>query len=307
VKKNGEVIDVLFSAAAERDSEGAIIRSLTIVSDVTEHNRLAAALQQEHERTQVTLESIGDAVISTDAEGKVEYLNPVAEEMTGWPLEDARGRRLGEVFRIINETTRNPAEDPVSHCIAEGRVVGLASHTALISRDGREFSIEDSAAPIRDRSGEIIGSVLVFHDVSAQRRLQTEITHQARHDALTGLANRSEFEIQLRQAISEASDSEIQHALCYLDLDQFKLVNDTCGHAAGDELLRQLTAVLKRKIRHNDLLARLGGDEFGVLLRNCTVAQALFLGRKALPGGREHRPGAGRGGRCGCRKRAARR
>lgn len=234
-------------------------------------------LAQAKERAQVTLESIGDAVITTDANGRVDYLNPVAEILTGWSVESAQGVPLPEVFRIINEYSREPATDPVARCLAEGCIVGLANHTVLINRHGQEFAIEDSAAPIRDTNNQVLGAVLVFHDVSEQRRLQKAISHQAQHDALTGLFNRYEFEHRLQQTIEMAQVQNSEHALCYLDLDQFKLVNDTCGHAAGDALLQQLSALFESKIRQCDTLARLGGDEFGVLLEHCALTNAKSI------------------------------
>jgi diguanylate cyclase (GGDEF)-like protein/PAS domain S-box-containing protein len=281
-KKNGEVIDTLLSITSDLDKQGQISRLWAVIVDVTERNRLASALEAEQEKIQVTLHCIGDAVISTDNNGVVNYLNPVAEQLTGWTLIEAQGAAISDVFNIIRENTREPALNPVFRCIQEGVVLGLANHTLLIRRDGQEFAIEDSAAPIRKASGEIIGAVLVFHDVTAQRQLQGEIVFQARHDELTGLVNRSEFDAQLRQLLIDVKAFQNEHALCYLDLDQFKLVNDTCGHAAGDELLRQLSVLLHHKVRKNDTLARLGGDEFGLLLRDCSLDDAqriatLFL------------------------------
>ena len=224
---------------------------------------------QEKERAQVTLQSIGDAVITTDPNGNIEYLNPVAEELTGWRNAEAQGVPLLRVFDIINETTGVAQENPVDKVLAEGRVVPLANHTALQRRDGTLIPIEDSGAPIRDRAGRIIGVVLVFHDVSSARELKQRLTHQAMHDALTNLVNRREFERRMEQALYTANSEGLQHALCYFDLDQFKIVNDTCGHMAGDELLRQLSTVLEADVRQTDTLARLGGDEFGLLLMNC--------------------------------------
>jgi diguanylate cyclase (GGDEF)-like protein len=179
------------------------------------------------------------------------------------------------VFNIVNEFTRDPVESPVDKVMRLGAVVGLGNHTVLIARNGQEYSIEDSAAPIRDRDGHILGVVLVFHDVSEKRKLTHQLSHQARHDALTGLINRSEFERRLKELLDSAASQNRQHALLYLDLDQFKVVNDTCGHSAGDELLRQLTAHIQGKTRDSDTFARLGGDEFGILLENCPLDQAL--------------------------------
>nr|MDJ0708351.1 EAL domain-containing protein [Leptolyngbyaceae cyanobacterium MO_188.B28] len=236
-------------------------------------------LFEEKELAQVTLHSIGDAVITTDAAGRVQYCNPVAERLTGWEAEEAKGRPLHEVFRIINETTRDPTENPVSRVLREGCIIGLANHTLLITRDGTERSIDDSAAPIRNRDGHVIGAVLVFHDVTEARMLARQLTWQASHDPLTGLVNRRQFEQELLEALRGAKFNNQQHVLCYLDLDQFKVVNDTSGHMAGDELLRQVALVLKARIRGADILARLGGDEFAILLKQCPLEQAEAIAK----------------------------
>ncbi|MDP2794602.1 MAG: diguanylate cyclase, partial [Sulfurisoma sp.] len=250
--------------------------------DREQRSRFEEALFAEKERALVTLHSIGDAVITTDIKGLVEFLNPVAEELTGWSTEEARGTPLTQVFHIINENTRATVENPVEKTLRNNGIVGLANHTVLIRRDGREFSIEDSAAPIRDRDGIIIGVVLVFHDNTQSHAMAREISYQASHDALTGLVNRREFEHRLSSLISNAMAERQQHALLYLDLDQFKIVNDTCGHAAGDELLRQITLVLQARVRENDMLARLGGDEFGVLLEKCPLSRAQSLAEELI-------------------------
>jgi diguanylate cyclase (GGDEF)-like protein/PAS domain S-box-containing protein len=198
----------------------------------------------------------------------------VAETLTGWTLAEAQGQPLAEVFNIVNEETRQPASDPVKRCLAEGRITGLANHTLLLSRAGREYAIQDSAAPIRGPRDELFGAVLVFRDITESRLLSQTISYQAAHDDLTGLLNRREFERRLQRVLHTARFEQTEHALCYLDLDQFKLINDTCGHVAGDELLRQVSSLLKDQIRKRDTLARLGGDEFGVLMEHCSVQQA---------------------------------
>ena len=228
---------------------------------------------QEKERAEVTLKSIGDGVITTDAEGVVQYLNPVAAALTGWTVDEARGQPLATVFHIVDEN-HNPAPDPVARCLEEECITGLANHTILIGRDGKEFSIQDSVAPIRHRDGRILGAVLVFRDVTEARRIGLQMAHQATHDALTGLVNREEFEHRLERVLETTRIQEADHALCYLDLDRFKVVNDTCGHAAGDELLRQVGHLLQQHVRKRDTLARLGGDEFGLLMEHCSLQQA---------------------------------
>ena len=245
------------------------------------HNmRLIASLEAEKERAEVTLHSIGDAVITTDAEGRVDYLNPVAERLTGWTTIEAQGETVETVFQVINEITRERVSDPVGRCLAEGKVVGIPTQSALVRRDGREFSIDDSAAPIRERDGAVVGAVLVFHDVSRARRMARELSWQARHDRLTGLANRTHFEEALRLAVDDARENDHEHVVLYLDLDQFKVVNDTCGHVAGDELVRQLALRLRGRVRELDTLARFGGDEFGVLLVGCHLDQGRRIADK---------------------------
>ncbi|MBI5461377.1 MAG: EAL domain-containing protein [Gammaproteobacteria bacterium] len=242
-----------------------------------QRRRAEEALFEAKERAEVTLHSIGDAVITTDSQGLVEYLNPVAEQLTGWSTAHARKRPLEDVFCIFNEVTRVPVQSPVARVLREGCIVGLANHTVLIARDGREIAIEDSAAPIRNRAGVIMGVILVFHDVSTARELAHQLSWQATHDALTGLVNRREFEKRLTQMLDSAHRDNCQHALLYLDLDQFKVVNDTCGHVAGDELLRQLSRLKQGHLRTGDTLARLGGDEFGILLENCPLDRAMQI------------------------------
>jgi diguanylate cyclase (GGDEF)-like protein/PAS domain S-box-containing protein len=220
----------------------------------------------------VTLASIGDAVITTDAAACVTFLNAVAEHLTGWNDMQAKGQPLSEVFRLVDEKTHEPVEDPVGRYL-HGNGSAPEEHGLLICRDQSEISVDISLAPIRDNDNKTIGTVLVFRDVSAQRRLAHELSHQATHDTLTGLVNRAEFERRLTHLLASASPHS-PHALLYLDLDQFKVVNDTCGHIAGDDLLRQISALLRTKLRARDTLARLGGDEFGVLLDHCAISEA---------------------------------
>jgi diguanylate cyclase (GGDEF)-like protein/PAS domain S-box-containing protein len=257
------------------DARGRPVAIVGVGRDISHRKAMEEALRQERERAQVTLRSIGDAVVTTDAQGRVEFLNPVAERLTGWPHAQAKGRPLSHVYRIVNEQTGEPAEDPVSRALRGGRLAAQVSHTLLIGRDGGESAIEDSAAPIRDEAGRMLGVVLVFKDVSEQRRLNQQMLHQATHDSLTGLVNRVEFEQRLDHAIGAFHSHGTPYALCYLDLDQFKVVNDTAGHSAGDEMLRQIAALLKTRTRSRDTLARLGGDEFSLLLENCPLGNAI--------------------------------
>lgn len=240
-----------------------------------------ASLFAEKERAQVTLASIGDAVITADIQGRIEFLNSVAEQLTGWATEEAAGMPLSDVFHIINETNRQPVANPVEIVLKQGRAVGLANHTILVRRDGTELNIDDSAAPIRDRSGDIIGVVLVFHDVTQAHEMARQMSWAATHDALTGLVNRAEFERRLAQLAGNGRSGK-SHALLYIDLDQFKVVNDTCGHAAGDQMLCQIATLMQLHMRETDTLARLGGDEFGILLESCPLEHASRIAGNVL-------------------------
>jgi diguanylate cyclase len=268
------------TARVTRAADGTPLRMTGVNWDVTEARQLHKEAQQQRELLAVTLQSIGDAVITTNANGDVDWMNPVAERMTGWTVAEAKGRALAQVFHIVNEETRLPTENPVATCLAQGKVVGLANHTLLLSRDGLEHGIEDSAAPIRNAQGEVLGVVLVFHDVTEQRRLSGEMSYRATHDDLTGLLNRAEFETRLRRVLKQSHEDRSTHALLYIDLDQFKLVNDACGHSAGDQLLQQVSKLLADTLRSRDTLARLGGDEFAAILEHCTDQQALAVAQK---------------------------
>jgi diguanylate cyclase (GGDEF)-like protein/PAS domain S-box-containing protein len=260
-----------------RNSVGRAVRMAGAITDVTDRRLAAAELFEEKERAQVTLASIADGVITTDTEGWVQYLNPVAETLTGWVTASARGLPLQAIFRMIDETNRTPAPSPIEMVLRERRNVEMAATVLLLRTDGTEIPIVQSAAPIRARSGEIMGVVLVLHDVSNERQYAAKLSYQASHDSLTGLINRAEFEQRLSLALKSAAQLGRHHAVMYLDLDQFKVVNDTCGHAAGDQLMRQVSTLLLRRLREGDTLARLGGDEFGVLLENCSPDNALRI------------------------------
>ncbi len=249
------------------------------------------ALAHEKDRAQVTLASIGDGVIRTDAAGVVDYLNPVAERLTGWNAVEACGQPVDRVFRVIDEGSGKPLPNAVERCLAESRVIEHAGYSMLVRRDSHEFAIRDSVAPIQDRQGRTTGSVLVFKDVTQLRGMEREMIYLARHDPLTGLINRREFEKRLQHCLDTAYEDGREHALFYLDLDEFKVVNDTCGHLAGDELLKQLTILLRSHMRKTDTLARLGGDEFGVLLEDASLDVARELGERLRAAVRQYRFG----------------
>ena len=236
------------------------------VRNAIERKAAADALYLERERAEVTLNSIGDAVLCTDISGKVTYLNLVAETMTGWCREEATGKPLAEVFRIIDGATRKTTRDPMEMAVEQNRTVGLTVNCVLVRRDGFESSIEDSAAPIHDRAGRVIGAVIVFHDVSAARAMSIQMTHSAQHDLLTGLPNGLLLNDRITQSIAVARRQKKHLAVIFLDLDRLKYINDSLGHAIGDELLLSVSKRLLASVRSSDTVSRQGGDEFVILL-----------------------------------------
>ena len=271
VRLDGSVDWLRWELRPWHDIDGNVGGLLMFSEVITERKLLEQKLFAEKELAQVTLKSIGDAVITTDALGKVQYVNPVAERLTGWSTAEATGRPSVEILQTIDRFTRKPVVNPVDLVLQENRIYEFDNDTLLISRDGTEYAVENSAAPIHDSQGQLIGVVIVFHDVTQSRNLAQELSWQATHDSLTGLYNRRKFEEEVNLAITDSQNNHTCHALCYLDLDRFKIVNDTCGHVAGDELLKQITKLLKQRIRGSDVFARLGGDEFGLLLNQCST------------------------------------
>jgi len=240
--------------------------------DISASKKAEEVLYQEKNRLQVTLESIGDAVITTDNDGKVTYVNPVAETMTGWTSERALNRDLSVVLSLIGEDNRREVKLPLNTWISEGTRGQLNDAVILLSHKvKREYTIELTGSPIRDSQGHGIGYIIVFRNMTKLRALTKQLTHQATHDALTGLINRKEFDQRVSAALHSAKTEKKTHVLCFVDLDKFKIVNDTCGHHAGDLLLQQVTQMLQSKLRSADTLARLGGDEFGVLIVGCNI------------------------------------
>jgi diguanylate cyclase (GGDEF)-like protein/PAS domain S-box-containing protein len=231
-----------------------------------ERKAVEDALYVEKERALVTLNSIGDAVLCTNIFGNITYLNLVAETMTGWNRKEATGRPLAEVFQIIDGTTRKRARDPMEMAVEQNRTVGLTVNCVLIRRDGFESPIEDSAAPIHDRAGRVIGAVIVFHDVSAARAMSFQMTYSAQHDLVTNLPNRLLLNDRISQSIALARRQRRSIAVIFLDLDRFKYINDSLGHATGDKVLQSVSKRLLAGVRGSDTVSRQGGDEFVILL-----------------------------------------
>ncbi len=259
---------------------GAIIGIIISAIMVRRIARTETHLRFEKRLAEVTLHSVGEAVITTDVRGNISYINPVAEAMTGWPLVKARHRPLLDVWTIYQDDRQIPLENPILTAIREDSIICSAQNVNLESTDGMVYAVEHTAAPIRDDSGQVHGGILIFRDVTEVRTLASQLSYQASHDVLTGLVNRREFEIRLQQALDNARIEHCTYVLCYLDLDQFKVINDTCGHAAGDELLKQVSYELKSVLRDSDTLSRLGGDEFGILLEGCNLEKAQQIAEK---------------------------
>src|ERR1035441_5630555 len=252
------------------------------VAALANNKGLEQALFVENERAQVTLNSIADAVTCTDAFGNINFLNLVAQKMCGWTSEEATGRSLSEVFRIIDSATRQPVRDPLRMAVKQDKPVGLYVDRVLVRRDGVEYPIESSGAPIRDRAGRIVGMVIVFHDVSAARAMSALMTHSAQHDVVTGLPNRVLLNDRITQAIALARRNENPLAVIFLDLDRFKNINDSLGHATGDNLLQSVSRRLLASVRKSDTVSRQGGDEFVILLSETTNPEDAATSAKKI-------------------------
>ena len=237
-----------------------------------------------------TLDSIGEGVITTDLEGRIDYANGAAELMLGCRLDLAEGNRLSDLVGLVDEADRKPLGDPIQRCLSEGTRIDLGRRTLMLSKtSGEEHSIELSAAPIRAGRGDVLGAVVLLHDVSEIRGLARQMSYQASHDPLTGLVNRREFERRLDEIIAGARAGGSTHVLCYLDLDRFKAVNDTCGHMAGDNMLREVASLIRDKVRDSDIVARIGGDEFGMLLSGCPLDKARQISDDVVAAIRDYR------------------
>ncbi|WP_119269643.1 PAS domain S-box protein [Taklimakanibacter deserti] len=274
VRPDGEVRHIHSIARIFKDAEGRATRVVGANWDITEQKRLNEKVFEEKERLGITLASIADAVICTDGEARITFMNPVAEKLTGWSSAEAAGQALPAVFHIIDETTGDRAADPVMQCLKSAECCQKDGGVFLVSRTGGVSDIQMSAAPVRISAQASIGSVLVFRDITEAHARQKKIAHSALHDALTGLPNRSAFLAQLNDAIGQARQEQRSHALCFVDLDHFKQVNDRAGHAAGDALLQETAKIIALSCSKKDVPARLGGDEFALLIRDCKPGEA---------------------------------
>ncbi|MGJ7542310.1 EAL domain-containing protein [Variovorax sp. LT1R16] len=244
--------------------------------------RVTRDLFDQKQRAEVTLRSIGDGVITTDAQTRVEFMNPVAQTLCGWTFDEARYKPLAEILQLFDAASGAPVVDPLGQALAENRIVVAQGDLTLVRRDGSSLSIDNNAAPICDSEGEVTGGVLTLRDVSVARGIAQQRSWEASHDTLTGLVNRREFESLLAASLASTRADGLEHVVCYMDLDQFKVVNDTCGHAAGDDLLKEVGQLLRSQLRKFDTLARLGGDEFGLLLWECSLENAQIIAADLL-------------------------
>ena len=263
---------------------------LSIARDISYRKNIESSLGRGKQQAQITLESIGEGVITADADGVIDYLNSAAEKLTGVQRDNAIGKRMPDVAKLIDEGDRRDLGDPIQRCLTDRRRVNMGRRAMLLSQaGGKELSIELTASPIKGPGDEIAGAVVIMHDVSEIRGLTKRMSYQATHDALTGLNNRREFERRLEEVLQSAREQNVCHVLCFLDLDRFKPVNDTCGHIAGDSLLRSVAALIREKVRESDAVARLGGDEFGVLLLGCPLEKARQIADDICAAVRDHR------------------
>jgi len=251
--------------------------------------RVTDALSEQKQLAEITLRSIGDAVISTDAAALVRFMNPVAEDLSSWTLSEAKGRPIEDILHLIDATNGNLVDPSLRQALAEKRIVSGQHEIDLVKRDGSKIGIENNVAPIFTPQGSISGGVITFRDVSSARASSLQRSWEATHDALTGLVNRRELERLIKLSVASAQNEGRVHALCYMDLDQFKVINDTCGHAAGDELLKNIAELMQSNIRKADTLARLGGDEFVLLLDSCSLERARLISADLLAGVGEFR------------------
>ncbi|WP_105101650.1 EAL domain-containing protein [Microbulbifer pacificus] len=253
----------------ESGDGGEPLRLIGVLRDITENKNMERSLEEEKEHLQVTLNAIADAVIATDPLQRITFMNPVAEQLTGWSLGEVKGKAVGAVLQIANGREGGPVSCPVSECLSSVKPVFSAEGTVLHNRRGNSYDVKCSASPLRTGGGQLLGAVLVFQDVTETRELIRQLRYKASHDDLTHLPNRESFKRDLLDAVASVRNNETVHVLAYIDLDRFKVINDSAGHQAGDALLRNVSRFLQGELRDSDSVARLGGDEFGILLRDC--------------------------------------
>jgi diguanylate cyclase (GGDEF)-like protein/PAS domain S-box-containing protein len=262
----------LSSTVVDTAGEPALLLSaLEMLPEAITTSTMAAA----QPRAVATLDAMGESVVTVDADGRIDYVNQAAENLLGQRFEQVAGRTFADVASLVDETDRRSLGDPIRMALTAGGRVTMGRRAVLVPANGAaERFVELTVTPLKTAKGETTGLVLVLHDTSELRGLTRQMTYQASHDALTGLVNRREFERRLQEAMDSAANGDAAHALCYLDLDRFKVVNDTCGHTAGDNMLREVAAIIKEAVRDSDTVGRIGGDEFALLLVGCPLEKA---------------------------------
>lgn len=278
----GDVRHIRTTREFLRNDDGTARRLVGANWDSTQEVMLADALSEEKERLRVTLESIAEAVICTDRDRIITFMNPTAVALTGWSHADAVGRPADQVFTVVDEESGDRLPDPIAACLMSDMTVWSAEGGQLVNRTGGRIDIRNTVAPVKTDDADVLGAVLVFQDITDERRLHRQIAHSAAHDDMTGLLNRASFEVRLTEACRGADEEDRSSCICFIDLDRFKQVNDRAGHGAGDGLLREIARAIAATVRCDDVAARLGGDEFGLLLYDCPVGQAAAIAGKLI-------------------------
>ena len=266
----------------EWDENGVAVRTVGTDTDITHIKAMEAELALEKERLSVTLQSIADGVISTDVDGRIIFMNTAAEKMTGWSGDEALGCAIETVYDSRLETDTDVSSGLMQQCLKRGSVVKAVDYALIKGKCGRSRYVREIASPVLGKDGKINGAVMVFRDATHRRKLMRELEYTASHDSLTGLSNRAAFEAQLDASVASARSNQSHHALCLIDLDNFKSVNDSAGHAAGDALLVNVAKLLRESCRDGDLVSRLGGDEFAIVLDDCSLKDARAIAQEIV-------------------------
>lgn len=279
--------DIQLEESNTDDEVSKMIRAFNVMNSsikdyISELQKSNEIIFREKELAEVTLSSIGDCVVVTDKQGRVQFINPAAQNIIQYSNEEVKNKKIEEIFTLIKEDTQEKLETPLYASLREKKVIWLNEHTILINRYAKQFTIEDSSSPIKNKDGVIEGAIFVFHDVTQKKKDEKKVRWQATHDGLTGLNNRISFETILENTCKQTLRDNATHALLFMDLDKFKIINDTVGHMAGDEVLKQISSRISHNVRANDFLCRFGGDEFGLILFNCNVALSKEIAKKLI-------------------------
>ncbi|WP_013322698.1 EAL domain-containing protein [Gloeothece verrucosa] len=272
-QKNPECKEPLSSQFVLKMAQSLWQKMIAQAPPITDSKLIEVALFSEKELALATLQCLGEAVITTDTSSQITQCNSAAERLLGWTINQIRGLPSGEILRLFDEVTGEAVENPIDKVLQQKQIIRLENSLTFVARDEKEYAINLTASPICSGEGQLMGVVVIISDHSQARQLTRQLSWQASHDPLTGLVNRQVFEQRVEKALENVKSQNMTHTLGYLDLDKFKMINDSCGHVAGDHLLRQISFLLQQQIRSSDTIARLGGDEFGLLLLNCPIEE----------------------------------